>query len=93
MISEEERNRRLDANDGYLREKIKDVGYSALENLITMKEDPTKTKPRCISKANKIAEHCRFLARTWVDRNGDEISADAKRQYFESAGIQILDED
>lgn len=97
MITEKERNKRLNANRGYLREKIKLAGYAALHNVITMRENPVALRRKGYkdrsSKAMEITNHLRFLARTWIDKDGDEISELAKEKYFIYYGVEDKHDD
>ena len=81
MITEAERNRRLDANGKALRRLIEYNGKLALLNFVRSGNK---------AKYTVICEHLRFLADVYVDVNGDVISEKQKYDYYLAVGI--LDE-
>lgn len=85
MISEQEYNQRLDAHEGYLRKKMMILGHAALWKIIT---EPGLHK-NIVAKSKETSSALRFLLDTWVDKDGDVISADAKRMFYSSRGIAI----
>jgi hypothetical protein len=84
MIDDAERDRRLDENSGYLRERICINGESALLDLIRM---PIENPKHLRRKFDSVSDELRFVADCWLDKDGDVIDPQTRKTHLLSRGI------
>lgn len=88
MISENEYNKRLDANGAYLRTKIKLVGDNVLWGLIVGKKSPNYRRFKGgHTLAHERQAGFRFMVDIWVDKNGDVVPQDSRKHFYSFWGI------
>lgn len=78
MISDKERDRRINENNGFIREKVNVVAVEALWTLITSEEEVDPAR---------LCAHVRHLARTWIDRDDDFYHRYSRYRYERLHGV------
>ena len=76
-VPDDEIERRLDADHGVLRYRGQLLGLAMLQRVII---------DRKVSHA-KLLDHGNFVARCWLDKNGDMINRTTRVMHLKRAGV------